>query len=142
MLKEPERHIRALMEHMYGKEQVVKLKPIKWEEVGVKVYASMWTEMVQEHAKWLGTLTADQIPSDKKWFIKKGAELAKMHNQPDAVADNTLNTRSTCCSAPSARRRCEQVGRSTPRLAVRSRCAEATPASSRIWRSTSSLMVR
>ena len=90
MLKEPERHIRALMEHMYGKEQVVKLKPIKWEEVGDKVYASMWTEMVQEHAKWLGTLTADQIPSDKKWFIKKGAELAKMHNQPEAVAEQHI----------------------------------------------------
>ena len=36
----------------------------------------MWAAMVKEHAKWLGTLTADQIPSDKKWFIKKGAELA------------------------------------------------------------------
>ncbi len=91
MLKEPERHIRALIEHMYGREQVVKLKPIKWEEVGVKVYASMWTSMVQEHAKWLGTLTADQIPADKKWFVKKGAELASQHNRPDTVAEQQID---------------------------------------------------
>jgi hypothetical protein len=74
------------MEHMYGREQVTKLKPIKWEDVGDKVYAAMWTSMVQEHARWLGTLTADQIPSDKKWFIKKGAELASMHNRTDVAA--------------------------------------------------------
>jgi Zn-dependent protease with chaperone function len=90
MLKEPERHIRALMEHIYGREQVVKLKPIKWEEVGDKVYTTMWTSMVQEHARWLGALTADQIPSDKKWFIKKGAELASMHNRLDVVANDHI----------------------------------------------------
>ena len=90
MLKEPERHIRALMEHMYGRDNVVKLKPIKWDEVGDKVYANMWTDIVQEHAKWLGTLTADQIPADKKWFVKKGAELATMHNRPDVVADEQI----------------------------------------------------
>jgi Zn-dependent protease with chaperone function len=86
MLKEPERHIRALMDHMYGKENVTKLKPIKWEEVGAKVYAAMWNDMVNEHARWLGTLTADQIPADKKWFMKKGAELAAQHQRPDAGA--------------------------------------------------------
>ena len=90
MLKEPERHIRALIEHMYGRENVVKLKPIKWDEVGDKVYANMWASMVQEHAKWLGTLTADQIPADRKWFIKKGAELASQHNRPDAVAEQHI----------------------------------------------------
>ena len=36
MLKEPERHIRALMEHMYGKEQVVKLKPISGRRLASK----------------------------------------------------------------------------------------------------------
>ena len=83
MLKEPERHIRALMDHMYGKENVSKLKPIKWDEVGAKVYAAMWTGMVEEHAKILGTLTADQIPADRKWFKKKGAEIAALHNRTD-----------------------------------------------------------
>lgn len=90
MLKEPERHIRALMEHMYGKENVVKLKPIKWDDVGEKVYATMWASMVQEHTRWLGTLTADQIPADKKWFVKKGAELASMHNRPDIGAEQQI----------------------------------------------------
>ena len=90
MLKEPERHIRALMDHLYGKDNVSKLKPIKWEDVGVKVYAAMWTGMVQEHAKWLGTLTADQIPADRKWFIKKGAELARQHNRPEVIADEQV----------------------------------------------------
>jgi Zn-dependent protease with chaperone function len=90
MLKEPERHIRALMEHIYGKENVVKLKPIRWEEVGVKVYAEMWISMVAEHAKWLGMLTADQIPSDKKWFLKKGAELAAQHHRQDAGSEEHI----------------------------------------------------
>ncbi len=84
MLKDPERHIRALMEHMYGRDNVVKLKAIKWDEVGDRVYGTMWEDMVKEHAKWLGTLTADQIPADKKWFIKKGAELASLHERSDA----------------------------------------------------------
>ena len=87
MLKDPERHIRALMDHMYGPENVSKLKPIKWDEVGVKIYASMWIDMVKEHTKWLGTLTADQIPADKKWFLKKGAELAAQHQRQDVGAE-------------------------------------------------------
>ena len=91
MLKEPERHIRALMDHIYGKENVSKLKPIKWDEVGAKVYAAMWHDMTVEHAAWLGKLTADQIPSDKKWWLKKGAELASQHNRPDAGAEEHIN---------------------------------------------------
>lgn len=87
MLKEPERHIRALMDHLYGKENVSKLKPIKWDEVGDKVYAAMWIGMVEEHAKILGTLTADQIPADTKWFMKKGAEVAAMHGRMDVGAE-------------------------------------------------------
>jgi Zn-dependent protease with chaperone function len=83
MLKEPERHIRALIDHMYGKENVSKLKPIKWDEVGAKVYAAMWTGMVEEHATILGTLTADQIPADPKWFKKMGTAVAKLHNRTD-----------------------------------------------------------
>ena len=90
MLKEPERHIRALMDYMYGKDNVSKLKPIKWDEVGSKVYATMWTGMVEEHAKVLGTLTADQIPSDKKWFMKKGAEVASLHNRMDVGAEDHI----------------------------------------------------
>jgi heat shock protein HtpX len=91
LLKEPDRHVRALLEFMYGKDNVVKLKPIKWDEVGDRVYATMWTAIVEEHAKWLGTLTADQIPSDKKWFTRKGAELAVMHERPDAAADEHID---------------------------------------------------
>jgi hypothetical protein len=90
MLKEPERHIRALMEHLYGKENVVTLKPITWEEVGVKVYAAMWIDMVKEHTKWLGALTADQIPADRKWFIKKGYELAVQHHRQEVGADEQI----------------------------------------------------
>ena len=91
LLKDPDRHVRALLDFMYGKDNVVKLKPIKWDEVGGKVYATMWTAIVEEHARWLGTLTADQIPSDKKWFIKRGAELAVMHNRPDAAPDEHID---------------------------------------------------
>jgi Zn-dependent protease with chaperone function len=91
MLKEPERLVRALMELEFGKENVSKLKPIKWEEVGAKVYGEMWAASVAEHAKWLGALTADQIPADKKWFIKKGAELAVMHQRPDATAPEHID---------------------------------------------------
>ncbi len=91
MLKEPERHIRALMEHMFGKEDVSKLKAIKWEDIGSMVYAKKWVEMVEEHVKWLGTLTADQIPSDKKWFMKKGGELATQHHSRDAGAQDYID---------------------------------------------------
>ena len=91
LLKDPDRHVRALLEQMYGKDNVVKLKPIKWDEVGAKVYAAMWMSIVEEHGKWLGTMTADQIPADKKWFIKKGAEVAAMHDRPDVSAEEHID---------------------------------------------------
>ena len=91
LLKDPDRHVRALLDHMYGKDNVGQLKPIKWDEVGGKVYATLWMSIVEEHANWLGTLTADQIPSDKKWFIKRGAELAVQHERPDAAADEHID---------------------------------------------------
>jgi hypothetical protein len=91
MIKEPDRLVRALVEHMYGKENITQLKPIKWEDVGSKVYAAMWQSMVDEHLKWLGTLTADRIPADEKWFIKKGAELAVQHKRPDATASDHID---------------------------------------------------
>jgi heat shock protein HtpX len=90
MLREPDRQVRALVEHMYGKENVAQLKSIKWEEVGSKVYAALWQSMVDDHLKWLGTLTADQIPADKKWFIRKGADLAKHYNHADPTADDHI----------------------------------------------------
>lgn len=86
MLKDPERHVRALLEHIYGRESVTKLKPIKWDEVGARVYAAMWHDQTIEHTGWLGTLTADRIPADRKWWLKKGAELASQHDRPDAAA--------------------------------------------------------
>ena len=85
LLKDPDRHARALLEHNYGKDNVVKLKAIGWDDVGAKVYAQIWEAQTKHHAKWLGALTADQIPSDKKWFLTKGNELAK--DVPDAPAD-------------------------------------------------------
>jgi heat shock protein HtpX len=85
MLKDPDRHARALVEQIYGKDNIARLKSIKWEEVGAKVYAVMWQSSVEEHAQWLGTLTADQVPPDRNWFLKKGAELAKQHDRPDAT---------------------------------------------------------
>ena len=71
--KDPDRHARALLEHNFGKDTVVKLKAIGWDDVGAKVYAQLWESTTKQHAKWLGTLTANQIPSDKKWFQAKGA---------------------------------------------------------------------
>lgn len=91
LLKDPDRHVRALLEQMYGKDNVVKLKPIRWDEVGAKVYAAMWMSLVEEHGKWLGTMTADQIPADRKWFIKKGAEVAAMHERPDVSAEEHID---------------------------------------------------
>ena len=88
MLKDPDRHARALLEHNFGKDQVVKLKGIGWDDVGAKVYAQMWEAETKQHAKWLGTLTADQIPSDKKWFLKRGYELASK-NVPGCAARTT-----------------------------------------------------
>jgi hypothetical protein len=85
LLKDPDRHARALLEHNYGRDQVVKLKSIGWDDVGPKVYAQIWENTTAKHAKWLGTLTAGQIPSDKKWFEKKGSELTK--DIPDAPAE-------------------------------------------------------
>ena len=90
MLKDPDRHVRALVEFIYGKDNVSKLKPIAWEDVGSKVYAEMWAAMVDEHLRWLGSLTADQIPSDKAWFTRKGAELAVQHERPDADASDHI----------------------------------------------------
>ena len=81
-LKEPDRHARALLEYNFGRDDVIKLKLISWDDVGSKVYGEMWQGMATQYAKWLGPLTADQIPADKKWFIKKGAELAK--DQPES----------------------------------------------------------
>jgi Zn-dependent protease with chaperone function len=89
LLKEPDRHARALLEHDYGRENVVKLKSIAWTDVGTKVYAEIWQGMARDHAKWLGTLTADRIPADKKWFLAKGVELAKDDNE-DAPADQKI----------------------------------------------------
>jgi heat shock protein HtpX len=81
-LKEPDRHARALLEHDFGRDNVLKLRHVSWDDVGVKVYGQMWQAMAQQYAKWLGSLTADQIPADPKWFEKKGEELAK--DEPDA----------------------------------------------------------
>ena len=86
MLKDPDRHARALLEHNYGRDNVVTLKAIAWDDVGAKVYALMWEEQVKRHAKWLGNLTADQIPSDKKWFLAKGNELVSK-DEADAPPD-------------------------------------------------------
>jgi Zn-dependent protease with chaperone function len=91
MLKEPERHIRALIEHMYGKETVTKLKPIAWDDVGAKVYAVMWHQQTVEHTRWLGTLTADQIPVDKTWWLKKGGELSSQHDRADAGTEERID---------------------------------------------------
>jgi heat shock protein HtpX len=90
MLKEPERHARALIEHMWGREEIVKLKPIAWEEVGAKVYAGQWADVTKEHAKLLGTLTADQVPADRRWFLKMGAELAAMHERTDVSPEGQI----------------------------------------------------
>jgi hypothetical protein len=84
LLKDPDRHTRALLEHSFGKDTVVKLKSIGWDDVGAKVYAQLWESTTKQHAKWLGSLTADQIPSDKKSFIKKARELPIQHDEaPD-----------------------------------------------------------
>ena len=90
MLKEPDRHVRALLEHNWGKDNVVKLKQIAWDDVGVKVYGDMWRAMTEEHAKWLGPLTADQIPADKKWFLTRGAQLFSGEGAADVDADNKI----------------------------------------------------
>jgi heat shock protein HtpX len=89
LFKDPDRHARVLLEYMYGKDNVVKLKSIHWDDVGAKVYAQVWESETRKYGKWLGPLTADQIPSDKKWFLKKGFELAKK-DAPDAGADYNL----------------------------------------------------
>lgn len=91
MLKEPERHARALMEHMWGREEIVKLKPISWDDVGAKVYAGQWADVTKEHARWLGTLTADQVPADRRWFLKKGNELAAMHERQDVAPEGQID---------------------------------------------------
>ena len=84
LLKDPDRHTRALLEHSFGKDTVVKLKSIGWDDVGAKVYAQLWESTTKQHAKWLGNLTADQIPSDKKAFVKKARELPIQHAEaPD-----------------------------------------------------------
>ena len=49
------------------------------------MYAWIWEKTTAKHAKWLGTLTADQIPSDRKWFEKKGKELT--NDIPEAPAE-------------------------------------------------------
>ena len=85
LLKDPDRHARALLEHSFGQEQIVKLKTIGWQDVGAKVYARIWEQTTAKHANWLGALTADQIPSDKKWFEKKGNELTR--DIPDAPVE-------------------------------------------------------
>ena len=77
LLKDPDRHARALLEHNFGRDNVTKLQTIGWTEVGAKVYAQIWENTTAQHAKWLSTLTADQIPSDKKWFLQRGNELTK-----------------------------------------------------------------
>jgi heat shock protein HtpX len=83
LLKDPDRHAKALLEHNFGRDNVVKLKAINWAEVGPTVYGQIWTSQAKEHAKWLGKLNADQVPSDKKWFLAKGKELAAK-DFPDA----------------------------------------------------------
>ncbi len=70
LLKDPDRHARALLEHTFGRDQLVKLKSIGWDDVGAKVYGQLWEAETKKHAKWLGALTADQIPSDKAQFLK------------------------------------------------------------------------
>ena len=75
LLKDPDRHARAMLEHSYGSDNITKLKTIGWSEVGAKVYAQIWEKQVAEKAKWLSTLSADQLPSNKKWFEDCGNRL-------------------------------------------------------------------
>jgi hypothetical protein len=77
MLKEADRHAKALLEHNIGRDEVTKLKTIGWSEVGVRVYAQLWEAQAKDHAKWLASLTADQLPSDRQWFEKQGNQLTK-----------------------------------------------------------------
>lgn len=85
LLKEPERHSRALIEHNIGKDEMTKLKTIGWTEVGAKVYAQLWADVVKKHAKSLAVISADQLPSDKKWFERQGQQLTT--DIPEAPAE-------------------------------------------------------
>ena len=84
LLKEPDRHMRALLEHNFGKESIGKLKGIGWEHVGAKVYTQIWEATAKEHAQWLGKMTADQIPADKKSFTALARKLPIQYDEaPD-----------------------------------------------------------
>jgi hypothetical protein len=91
MIKDADRQMRALLEHTWGRENVVKLKSIQWEDVGQRVFAEIWQATAKEYSTWLGALTADQIPADKKWFIARGYDLAKRHNADDAGAEQKID---------------------------------------------------
>jgi Zn-dependent protease with chaperone function len=84
MLKEADRHAKALLEHNIGRDEVTKLKTIGWSEVGVRVYAQLWEAQAKDHAKWLASLTADQLPSDRQWFEKQGNQLTKQVEEASA----------------------------------------------------------
>jgi heat shock protein HtpX len=75
LLKEPDRHIKALLEHNFGREQIVKLKSIGWENVGAQVYTQIWDATAKENARWIGKMTADQIPANKAAFTKLAKQL-------------------------------------------------------------------
>ena len=77
LLKEPDRHARALLEHNMGRDEMAKLKTIGWTEVGSKVYAQLWEQVVKKHAAQITMLTADQLPSDRSWFQKQGQQLTR-----------------------------------------------------------------
>jgi Zn-dependent protease with chaperone function len=97
VLKDPDRHATALLEHAFGRDHLRTLKAITWAEVGAKVYGESWRAATKRHTKWLGTVSADRIPSDQAWFRLEGAKLVAgtpfQDTPPEyqaAVAENVL----------------------------------------------------
>jgi heat shock protein HtpX len=85
-LAQIDQHARVLMRYMLGQEMMSRLKSIAWDEAGEAVYARRWRAAAQQHAAWVGSRTADDLPSGRQAYARLGAALVE-RGEVDVTAD-------------------------------------------------------
>jgi Zn-dependent protease with chaperone function len=72
-----------LLRTVFDEKKVAKLKPIRWEEVGARVYLPQWEKAAAEAKPKLQGLTPAQLPDRSGDLVRLGRELAPKGAEPD-----------------------------------------------------------